>query len=116
MLVYDDVPRPVLSQGDALVKVHACGVSPDELSWSTAERLPVVLGHEISGIVEVLGRDVREVSAGDAVYALTDFMRDGGDAEYIAVCATDLAPKPNSLDFVPSDHLEWHSSHRTSML
>ena len=99
-LVYEDIPKPVLSEGDALVRVYACGVSPGELSWSPTERLPVVLGHEISGIVEAPARDVREVKAGDAVYALTDFLRDGGAAEYIAVRGTDLAPKPNSLDFV----------------
>ena len=99
-LVYEDIPKPVLSEGDALVRVYACGVSPGELSWSPTERLPVVLGHEISGIVEAPARDVREVKAGDAVYALTDFLRDGGAAEYIAVRGTDLAPKPNSLYFV----------------
>ena len=99
-LVYEDIPKPVLSEGDALVRVYACGVSPDELSWSPTERLPVVLGHEISGIVEAPARDVREVKAGDAVYALTDFLRDGGAAECIAVRGADLAPKPNSLDFV----------------
>jgi hypothetical protein len=39
------------------------------------------------------------VSAGEAVYALADFWRDGSDAEYIAIAALDLAPKPRTLDF-----------------
>ena len=38
------------------------------------------------------------VAVGDAVYGLTSFFRDGTAAEYIAVQAADLAPKPVSLD------------------
>jgi NADPH:quinone reductase-like Zn-dependent oxidoreductase len=41
---------------------------------------------------------VTGVHAGDAVYALTDFWRDGAAAEYVAVRASDLAPKPANLD------------------
>jgi NADPH:quinone reductase-like Zn-dependent oxidoreductase len=99
-LVYEDVPKPIPSAGEALVRVYACGVTPTELSWSSTERLPVVLGHEVSGVVEALGQDVTEVKVSDSVYALTDFWRDGGAAEYVTVRAGDLAPKPNSLDYV----------------
>jgi NADPH:quinone reductase-like Zn-dependent oxidoreductase len=38
------------------------------------------------------------VTAGDEVYALTSFCRDGAAAEYVAVRAADLAPKPKTLD------------------
>jgi NADPH:quinone reductase-like Zn-dependent oxidoreductase len=41
---------------------------------------------------------VGDVSIGDEVYALTSFCRDGGAAEYVAVRAADLAPKPKTLD------------------
>ena len=47
-LVYEDVPKPVPSAGEALLRVYACGVTPTELSWSSTEHLPVVLGHEIA--------------------------------------------------------------------
>jgi NADPH:quinone reductase-like Zn-dependent oxidoreductase len=99
-LVYEDVPKPVPLSGEALVRVYACGVTPTELSWSSTERLPVVLGHEISDVVESLGLDVTEVKVGDAVYALTDFWRDGGAAEYVVVRERDLAPKPNFIDYL----------------
>jgi NADPH:quinone reductase-like Zn-dependent oxidoreductase len=46
--------------------------------------------------------DLAEVSAGDEVYALTPFDRDGVAAEYAAVAATLLAPKPASLSHVES--------------
>jgi NADPH:quinone reductase-like Zn-dependent oxidoreductase len=41
--------------------------------------------------------DVSDVLIGDEVYALTSFCRDGGAAEYVAVHAADLAPKPKAL-------------------
>jgi NADPH:quinone reductase-like Zn-dependent oxidoreductase len=52
-------------------------------------------------VVAVAG-DVAEVSVGDEVYALIPFDRDGVAAEYAAVTATLLAPKPASLSHVES--------------
>lgn len=103
-LVYEDVPEPVLGPGDALVRVHAAAISPAEFTWRIYEtpdgrsRFPVIPSHEISGVVAAVAPDVRDVAAGDAVYAMTDFLRDGGAAEYVAVRAADLAPKPRSID------------------
>jgi len=103
-LVYEDVPVPVLRPGDALVRVHAAGISPAELTWHLWEtpdgrsRLPFVPSHEVSGVVAAVADDVQEVRPGDAVYALCDFFRDGGAAEYVAVQATELAAKPRSVD------------------
>ena len=39
------------------------------------------------------------MSVGDAVYALSPFCRDGSAAEFIAIRAAALAPKPHSLNF-----------------
>jgi NADPH:quinone reductase-like Zn-dependent oxidoreductase len=104
VLVYEDVPIPALQPGDALVRVHAAGISPAEFTWRIWEtpdgrsRIPFIPSHEVSGVVAALAPDVRDVEVGDAVYALTDFFRDGGAAEYVAVRGTELAPKPRSLD------------------
>lgn len=99
-LVYEEVEKPTPLPGEALVEVFACGVSPKELTWSSTEKLPCVIGHEISGVVAAVASGVTNVKVGDQVYALTDFWKDGGAAEYIAINAADLAPKPASLDFV----------------
>jgi NADPH:quinone reductase-like Zn-dependent oxidoreductase len=104
VLVYEDVPIPALQPGDALVRVHAAGISPAEFTWRTWEtpdgrsRIPFIPSHEVSGVVAAVAPDVRDVQVGDAVYGLTDFFRDGGAAEYVTVRATELAPKPRSLD------------------
>jgi NADPH:quinone reductase-like Zn-dependent oxidoreductase len=103
-LVYEDVPIPELQPGDVLVRVQAAGISPAEFTWHIWEtpdgrsRLPFIPSHEVSGVVAAVAPDVRDLQVGDAVYGLTDFFRDGGAAEYVAVRATELAPKPHSLD------------------
>jgi NADPH:quinone reductase-like Zn-dependent oxidoreductase len=105
-LIYEDVPKPVPGRGDAVVRVLAAGVTPTELSWPSAytsrdnvDRLPRIPGHEFSGVVDVPDPATADARAGEAVYALADFWRDGSNAEYIAIAASDLAPKPRTLDF-----------------
>ena len=58
----------------------------------------MIPGHEFSGVVAAVAPDVRDVEAGDAVYALTDFYRDSATAEYVAVRSADLAPEPRTID------------------
>lgn len=106
-LVYEDAPRPDVRAGDALVRVHATGITPAELTWADtyrncdgSERLPAIPGHEVSGVVESVAHGVTDVSVGDEVFGLTSFCRDGAAAEYVAVHAADLAPKPKTLDLV----------------
>ena len=105
-VMYTEAPRPHIEAGDALVRICASAITPTELTWSSTwttksgqDRLPSTLGHEFAGLVDDLAPDVNDVRIGDAVYALSDFWRDGSEAEYLAVKAADLAPKPRSLDF-----------------
>jgi NADPH:quinone reductase-like Zn-dependent oxidoreductase len=106
-LIYEDAPKPLPPPGYALVRVYASSITPAELSWAEtyqtcdgAERIPSIPGHELSGVVEQVTAGVTEVEVGDAVYGLTEFCRDGSAAEYVAVRAADLAPKPQALDHV----------------
>lgn len=107
-LVYEDAPSPEISPGDVLIRVKASGVSPSELAWPTTwiasdgsdRPLPIIPGHEVSGVVEERGSDVVDLDIGDEVYGLIDFQRNGADAEYVAARATELAPKPSTVDHV----------------
>jgi len=105
-LVYEEAPVPDLPPGNALVRVHAVGITPTELTWNSSyvtrekkERLPVIPGFEVAGTVDRVAPDVTKVSPGQEVYGLLDFWRDGAAAEFVAVRASDLAPKPESLSF-----------------
>ena len=105
-LVYEEVEKPLLDPGDALVRVIATSITKDELSWPPTyktkdgqPRLPTIPGHELAGIVDAVAEDVSDVKAGDEVYGLASFWRNGSAAEYVAVAATDVAPKPRTLTF-----------------
>jgi NADPH:quinone reductase-like Zn-dependent oxidoreductase len=106
LLVYEDAPKPVLQPGDALVRVIATSITKTELTWDETykdchgrPRIPTIPGHEFAGIVDGLAPDAGGVHVGDAVYALSSFCRNGSAAEFIAIQAADLAPKPHSLNF-----------------
>jgi NADPH:quinone reductase-like Zn-dependent oxidoreductase len=105
-LVYEDAPDPQPAIGDALVHVRAASFTPTELMWPLEtdraghDRGPRIPAHEGSGIVTALGYGTAGVSVGDEVYGLIDGYRDGWAAEYVAIEARSLAPKPATLDFV----------------
>jgi NADPH:quinone reductase-like Zn-dependent oxidoreductase len=105
-LVYEEAPEPVPAVGDALVKVHAAGFTPTELQWplwtdrAGHDRAPIIPAHEFSGVVAALGYGTTGVAVGDEVYGLIDGYRDGAAAEFIAIEARDLAPKPTTIDHV----------------
>lgn len=103
----DDVPKPEPRAGEALVRVHAAGITPTELEWDETwvdrqghDRAPTIPSHEFSGVVEELGHGVTHVVAGQEVYGMVPFDHDGAAAEYVAVRARDLAPKPVTLDHI----------------
>jgi L-iditol 2-dehydrogenase len=55
----EDVPEPVCGPGEVLCRVVACGVCGSDVSeaW-VARKVPVVLGHELVGVVEAVGADL----------------------------------------------------------
>lgn len=104
---YEDAPTPRLAPGDALVRVRAAAITPTEFAWNSTftdpdgkDRLPIVPSFELSGRVEEVDPNSSGLTAGDEVFGLLNFWRDGAAAEYVAARATDLAPKPTSLDHV----------------
>jgi NADPH:quinone reductase-like Zn-dependent oxidoreductase len=104
-LVYESAPAPEPGTGDALIEVHAASYTPGELQWPSTwidrsghDRTPVIPCHEISGVVDSLGFGATGFSVGDEVYGLTDWYRDGGAAELIAVETRNLALRPRSVD------------------
>jgi NADPH:quinone reductase-like Zn-dependent oxidoreductase len=105
-LVYEDAPDPRPAIGDALVQVRAASFTPTELTWPLAtdraghDRGPRIPAHEGSGVVVALGYGTAGLSVGDEVYGLIDGYRDGWAAEYVAIEARSLAPKPTTVDFI----------------
>jgi NADPH:quinone reductase-like Zn-dependent oxidoreductase len=92
--------------GDVLVKVAAVGITHNELDWPLRTdrnghpRDSIIPGQEMSGVVTALGMGTAGIAVGDEVFGLTDPYRDAAAAEYVAVEARNLAPKPRTVDHV----------------
>jgi NADPH:quinone reductase-like Zn-dependent oxidoreductase len=63
-------------------------------------KFPLILGWDLSGVVEELGRGVSRFKIGDEVYSIPDPTRNGAYADYIVVREPELALKPKSLHHV----------------
>jgi NADPH:quinone reductase-like Zn-dependent oxidoreductase len=101
-----DRPEPPAAINDVVVRVHASGFVPTELAWPSTwtdrvdrDRTPSIPGHELAGVVAVLGYGTTGLSVGQRVFGLTDWHRDGTLAEYVAVEARNLAPLPGDVGF-----------------
>jgi NADPH:quinone reductase-like Zn-dependent oxidoreductase len=104
VLRIDDVPRPVPGEGEVLVRVIAASVNPIDLKirqggFIPREALPVAMGRDVAGAVDMDGPGVAEYPPGTAVYAMLEFDR-GGQAEFVAVKAAHVAHKPFRTDFI----------------
>jgi NADPH:quinone reductase-like Zn-dependent oxidoreductase len=106
-LEYEDAPRPEPGEGEVLIRVHAASVNP--IDWKVRKghmkdfwphEFPVILGWDLSGVVEKLGRGVSRFKIGDEVFSMPDPTRNGAYAEYIVVRGSELALKPNSLHHI----------------
>ena len=68
-LQLDDVPVPVPQSEEVLIKVNACGVCRTDLHIVDREltqpKLPLILGHQIVGVVEAVGAEVKTYKKGD---------------------------------------------------
>jgi NADPH:quinone reductase-like Zn-dependent oxidoreductase len=107
VLSYEDAPRPEPGEGEVLVRVHAttvnpldCAVRAGYLSSYFDYSFPLILGTDVSGVIEEVGDGVEDFAPGDEVYARAGVYRDGANAEYVAIAASDVAAKPRSLDYV----------------
>jgi NADPH:quinone reductase-like Zn-dependent oxidoreductase len=87
-----------------LVRVKAAGVG----NWDALVRegkvelqpLPIILGSELSGIVEAIGSEVSGFKAGDEVYGATNEQFSGAYAEYALALARMTAQKPKTLNHI----------------
>jgi NADPH:quinone reductase-like Zn-dependent oxidoreductase len=100
-LAVEKANRPQPGPGEALVRVHAAAITRGELEWPV-DRLPAIPSYELSGVVEEVGSGVTSVAAGDEVFALTPFDRDGVAADYTAPPAELLVTKPRALGHAES--------------
>ena len=100
-----EAPIPSPKTGEVLVRIHASGVNPLDAKIRAGAAphaqhpLPAVLGLDLAGVVAAVGTDVDTFAEGDEVYGMTGGVGglQGSLAEYAAVDARLLAPKPRGF-------------------
>jgi len=104
VLILAELPKPEAGSGEILVYVHAAGVTPTELLWyptthtkSGTARMSAVPGHEFSGVIAAIGKDVQDFEVNDEVYGMNDWFSDGATAEFCITLPQNIARKPKTL-------------------
>jgi NADPH:quinone reductase-like Zn-dependent oxidoreductase len=101
-----EVEREEPQAGEVLVRVVAAGVNP--VDWKSAagylkdwfeHRFPLILGQDVSGVVETVGPGVADFKVGDEVFGShgKPFMGRGTLAEHVVASAAALAKKPAGI-------------------
>src|SRR5918997_4152952 len=111
-----DIDKPVVNDGEVLIRVHAASVHPDV--WHVLRGLPYVLrimgagllrpknsipGTDVAGHVESVGKEVALFQPGDEVFGESvrghQWHNGGAYAEYVSVPENALALKPDNITF-----------------
>jgi NADPH:quinone reductase-like Zn-dependent oxidoreductase len=99
-----EMADPEPGDDDVLVEVHAAGVNlldakirKGEFKLILPYRPPVVLGHDVAGVVLRVGARVKRFKPGDEIYARVADHRIGTFATLIAVAEQDVALRPKNL-------------------
>ncbi len=99
-----EIPKPKVGANDVLVEVHAASVNRldgmlknGEFKLLLPQKMPLILGNDVAGVVAEVGEEVTAFSVGDEVYSKPAINRIGTFAEYIAINEADIAHKPKNL-------------------
>ena len=65
----EEMPKPKISSDELLVKAMACGIcGSDVMEWYRIKKAPIVLGHEMTGEIVEIGKNVKKFKVGDRVF------------------------------------------------
>jgi len=112
VLYLEEVEKPALNEEKVLVKVHAASINAGDWHLLAADPFPMrltgvgllkpkntILGSDIAGCVEAVGRNVKQFRPGDAVFGDIFGLGSGSFAEYVSVPESALALMPSNVSF-----------------
>jgi NADPH:quinone reductase-like Zn-dependent oxidoreductase len=112
VLHLEEVKKPALNEDQVLVKVYAASINAEDWHMLTADPFTMrlmgvglfkpkntILGADIAGCVEAVGRNVKQFRPGDAVFGDIFGLGSGSFAEYVSVPENALALKPSNVSF-----------------
>ncbi|WP_243740633.1 NADP-dependent oxidoreductase [Streptomyces sp. 8K308] len=105
-----ELPRPKPGPSELLIAVRASGLNPTDWKHRSSRlflnRLPLVLGWDVSGVVEAVGYGVTLFKPGDEVFGMLPYPYGvGAHAEYVTGPARAFAHKPAAVDHVQAGAL-----------
>jgi len=99
-----DLPEPIVKDHEVLVEIHAASVNLLDSKIKSGEfklilpyKMPLVLGHDVAGIIVKTGAKVKNFKVGDEVYSRPSDFHIGTFAEFISIDEKDIALKPKNL-------------------
>ena len=112
VLHLEEVKKPAFDEEKVLVKVYAASINAGDWHLLTADPFPMrlmgvglfqpnntILGADVAGQVEAVGKNVKQFHPGDAVFGDIFGLGSGSFAEYVSVPESALALKPSNISF-----------------
>lgn len=99
-----ELPIPAVKDNEVLVQIYAASINQIDIKLKSGEfklilpyKFPLILGHDLAGIVTKIGSNVRRFKVGDEIFAQPAIYKIGSLAEYIAINETEVALKPKNI-------------------
>lgn len=99
-----EVAEPVVKENEVLVQVHSASINPLDVKLKSGEfklllpyKFPLILGHDVAGIITKVGSKVSRFKVGDEIFARPADFEIGAFAEYITINENDAALKPKNI-------------------
>jgi NADPH:quinone reductase-like Zn-dependent oxidoreductase len=99
-----DVPTPEVGDNEVLLEIYAASVNLLDKKIKTGEfklilpyKMPLILGHDVAGVIIQVGKKVKNFKIGDEVYSRPSDFGIGTFAEFISINERDVALKPKNL-------------------
>jgi NADPH:quinone reductase-like Zn-dependent oxidoreductase len=102
-----EIDKPIAAVNEVVIKSEAISINPVDIKTRMGKGQykalkesysPVIIGWDVSGIVESVGENVTEFQPGDEVFGMINFPGHGKVyAEYVAAPANQIAKKPANI-------------------
>lgn len=99
-----DLPEPIVREDEVLVEIYAASVNLLDSKIKSGEfklilpyKMPLILGHDVAGVIIKVGSRVKNFKVGDEIYARPSDFHIGTFADFISINEKDVALKPNNL-------------------
>ncbi|UFH32780.1 NADP-dependent oxidoreductase [Chryseobacterium sp. C-71] len=99
-----NIPEPIVKEDEVLIEIHAASVNLLDSKIKSGEfklilpyKMPLVLGHDVAGVIIKVGSRVNNFKVGDEIYSRASDFHIGTFAEFISINEKDVALKPKNL-------------------